>query len=90
MPRYLRSLPDTIADGRGCREANWRELGRDPATVDLTLFGCRQNRPGRRRRVDAGVRSPFVLPGQDEPDTLDRLERLAERVRSPRPAPGRV
>ena len=81
MPRYLWSTPEMVEDGRRRMEEGWRERGRDPATIDITLFGCRQNRAEIARWADAGVtRILFVLPMEAEADTTARLERIAERV----------
>ena len=38
MPRYLWSTPEMVEDGRRRMEEAWRERGRDPATIDITLF----------------------------------------------------
>ena len=81
MPRYLWSSPEMVEDGRRRMEAAWRERGRDPATIDITLFGCRQSRAEIGRWADAGVtRILFVLPMEDEASTAARLERIADRV----------
>jgi len=81
MPRYLWSTPEMIEEGRRRMEQAWRERGRDPATIDITLFGCRRDRAEIARWADAGVtRILFVLPMEDEAGTARRLERIAERV----------
>ena len=81
MPRYLWSTPEMVEEGRRRMEEGWREHGRDPATIDITLFGCRRDRAEIARWADAGVtRILFVLPMEDEADTAARLERIAERV----------
>lgn len=81
MPRYLWSTPEMVADGRRRMEEAWRERGRNPAAIDVTLFGCRRDRDEIARWGDAGVtRILFVLPMEDEAGTTARLERIAERV----------
>ena len=81
MPRYLWSTPGMVEDGRRRMEKGWLELGRDPATIDITLFGCRRDRAEIARWADAGVtRILFVLPMEDETGTVVRLERIADRV----------
>ena len=81
MPRYLWSSPEMTEEGRRRMEDAWRERGRDPATIDITLFGCRRDRAEIARWADAGVtRILFVLPMEDEPSTVARLERIAGRV----------
>ena len=81
MPRYLWSTPEMVEEGRRRMEEGWREHGRDPATIDITLFGCRRDRAEIARWADAGVtRILFVLPMEGEADTVARLERIAERV----------
>lgn len=81
IPRYLWSTPEMIEDGRRRMEAGWRERGRDPSTIDITLFGCRQHREEVRSWGSAGVtRILFVLPAEDEAATVARMERIAERV----------
>ena len=81
MPRYLWSTPEMVEEGRRRMEQGWRERGRDPATIDITLFGCRRDRAEIARWADAGVtRILFVLPMEDETGTARRLERIAERV----------
>ena len=81
MPRYLWSTPEMVEDGRRRMEEAWRERGRDPDGIDITLFGCRRDRAEIARWADAGVtRILFVLPMEDEADTAARLERIAERV----------
>ena len=81
MPRYLWSTPEMVKEGRRRMEAAWRERGRDPATIDITLFGCRRDREEIARWRDAGVtRILFVLPMEDEASTVARLERIAGRV----------
>ena len=81
MPRYLWSTPEMVEDGRRRMEEAWRERGRDPDGIDITLFGCRRDRAEIARWADAGVtRILFVLPMEGEADTVARLERIAERV----------
>ena len=81
MPRYLWSTPEMVEEGRRRMEEAWRERGRDPATIDITLFGCRRDPGEIVRWADAGVtRILFVLPMEDEASTGARLERIAERV----------
>ena len=81
MPRYLWSTPEMVEDGRRRMEEAWRERGRDPDSIDITLFGCRRDRAEIARWADAGVtRILFVLPMEGEADTVARLERIAERV----------
>ena len=81
MPRYLWSTPEMVEDGRRRMVEAWRERGRDPATIDITLFGCRRDRDEIARWADAGVtRILFVLPMEDEESTAARLERIAEQV----------
>ena len=81
MPRYLWSTPEMVEDGRRRMEEAWRERGRDPDSIDITLFGCRRDRAEIARWADAGVtRILFVLPMEDEASTAARLERIAERV----------
>ena len=81
MPRYLWSTPEMVEQGRRRMEEAWRERGRDPATIDITLFGCRRDPGEIARWADAGVtRILFVLPMEDEASTAARLERIAERV----------
>ena len=81
MPRYLWSTPEMVEDGRRRMEEAWRERGRDPDSIDITLFGCRRDRAEIARWADAGVtRILFVLPMEGEADTAARLERIAERV----------
>ena len=81
MPRYLWSTPEMVEEGRRRMEEAWRERGRDPDSIDITLFGCRRDRAEIARWADAGVtRILFVLPMEGEADTVARLERIAERV----------
>ena len=81
MPRYLWSTPEMIEEGRRRMEQAWRECGRDRATIDITLFGCRRDRDEIARWGNAGVtRILFVLPMEDETSTVARLERIADRV----------
>lgn len=81
IPRYLWSTPESIADGRARMEAAYREYGRDPATIDITLFGCRQDRDEMARYEAAGVtRILFVLKPEPPAQMRARLHSLAERV----------
>ncbi|MEM7408034.1 MAG: TIGR03619 family F420-dependent LLM class oxidoreductase [Pseudomonadota bacterium] len=81
IPRYLWSTPESIAEGRDRMVDAYREFGRDPSTIDITLFGCRQSRDEMRRFEDAGVtRILFFLKPEPPQAMRDRLHRLAERV----------
>ncbi len=81
IPRYLWSTPESIAEGRARMVAAYQEYGRDPDTIDITLFGCRQDKDEVRRFVDAGVTRILFVLKPEPPDMMkDRLYRLAERV----------
>lgn len=81
IPRYLWSTPETIREGRTRMETLYRERGRDPDTIDITLFGCRQNKDEMQHWKDAGVtRFLFVLPTEQPDDTTRRMDRIAERI----------
>lgn len=70
--------PQDIASGRKRIEALFRERGRDPARLEVTLFGCRADRDEMRRWFDAGVtRILYVLRQEPAQATLERIEKLA-------------
>lgn len=81
IPRYLWSTPESIAEGRARMVAAYQEYGRDPDTIDITLFGCRQDKDEMQRFFDAGVTRILFVLKPEPPDMMkDRLYRLAERV----------
>jgi len=81
IPRYIMSTPEQIAAGRQRMEDLYRQRDRDPANIDITLFGGRTNRDEMQHWVDAGVtRILYVLPAKDEPDTLSRINHIASKV----------
>jgi len=70
--------PQVIAAGRKRIEALFREWGRDPSRLEVTLFGCRADRAELRRWFDAGVtRILYVLRSEAPQAALDRIEKLA-------------
>ena len=72
------ATPRDIETGRQRIEALFRERGRDPARLDVTLFGCRAERDEMRRWFDAGVtRILYVLRSESPAGALERIERLA-------------
>jgi probable F420-dependent oxidoreductase len=78
LPRYIMSRPAEIEAGRRRIEALFRERGRDPSALDITLFGCRADRKEMQTWFDAGVkRILFVVHPEPPADGLARLERLA-------------
>ncbi len=81
IPRYLWSTPESIAEGRTRMVAAYQDYGRDPDTIDITLFGCRQDKDEMQRFFDAGVTRILFVLKPEPPDMMkDRLYRLAERV----------
>jgi probable F420-dependent oxidoreductase len=79
LPRHIATNPAGIEAGRRKIEALFRERGRDPSRLDVTLFGCRRDRAEIQRFRDAGVtRILFVLYPEAPQATLERMERLAE------------
>lgn len=79
LPRHIAVKPAELEAGRRRIEALYRDQGRDPATLDVTLFGCRPNKDEVRAWFNAGVtRILFVLRPEPPQDTLRRIERIAE------------
>jgi probable F420-dependent oxidoreductase len=79
LPRHIAVKPAGLEAGRKRIEALYRERGRDPATLDVTLFGCRTNKEEVCTWFSAGVtRILFVLRPEPIQDTLRRIERIAE------------
>ena len=78
LPRYIMSKPADIEAGRRRIEGFYRERGRDPSTLDITLFGCRADRKEMQTWFDAGVtRILFIVHPEPPAAGLARLERLA-------------
>ena len=70
--------PDPIASLPEFRELA-REAGRDPAELEVTIFGQRPDEPELRRCADAGVsRVVFGLPPAAHDEILPLLDRCAE------------
>ncbi len=62
LPRHIAVKPPELEAGRRRIETLFRERGRDPARLDITLFGCRVNRDEVREWRNAGAtRILFVL-----------------------------
>ena len=81
LPRYIAAAPAAIEAGRRRIAALFRQRVRNPAALDITLFGCKTDRAVMRRFEDAGVtRILFVLFPEPPQDTLRRLEELAGKV----------
>jgi probable F420-dependent oxidoreductase len=81
IPRYIMSSPEEIAAGRQQIEQLYRERGRDPATIDITLFGARTNQDEMQHWIDAGVtRLLYIIPATEEHETLSRLDYIAGKV----------
>lgn len=78
LPRHIMTKPAEIEAGRRRIEALFRERGRDPSALDITLFGCRADRQEMQTWFDAGVtRILFVVHPEPPAAGLARLERLA-------------
>ncbi len=70
--------PDPIASLPEFRELA-REAGRDPAELEVTMFGQRPDEPELRRCADAGIsRVVFGLPPAARDEILPLLDRCAE------------
>ena len=81
LPRYIATDPAGIAAGRKRIAALYRERGRDPDTLDITLFGCKTDRAVMRRFEQAGVtRILFVLLPEQPEETLRRIEEVAGKA----------
>lgn len=81
LPRYILADPAGIEAGRKRIAALFRERGRNPDALDITLFGCKTDRAVMRRFEQAGVtRILFVLFPEQPGETLRRMEDLAGRV----------
>jgi probable F420-dependent oxidoreductase len=72
------ATPRDIETGRKRIEALFRERGRDPSRLDVTLFGFRAERDEMRRWFDAGAtRILYVLRPEAPAAALERIEKLA-------------
>jgi probable F420-dependent oxidoreductase len=81
IPRYIMTTPEQIAEGHQRMQQLYRERGRDPATIDITLFGGRTNQDEMQHWVDAGVtRILYIIPATGEQETLSRLDYIAGKV----------
>lgn len=70
--------PKDIEAGRKRIETLFRERGRDPSRLEITLFGCRADRAELQRWFDAGVtRILYVLRPESPKATLERIQKLS-------------
>lgn len=81
LPRYRNSTPENLAEGRKKIEAAFKARGRDASTLKVHLFGAAPDKELNRRFFDAGVdQAVLMLPSEDEPKTLQRLEAWAAEL----------
>ncbi len=81
IPRALLVDPKTIESSRKQLEAAYRERGRDPAGIDITLYGAKPSRKDCRMWIDAGVdRIIFHFGPKTEADIFERLQRYAGEI----------
>jgi alkanesulfonate monooxygenase SsuD/methylene tetrahydromethanopterin reductase-like flavin-dependent oxidoreductase (luciferase family) len=79
LPRHIAVKPAELEAGRKRIEGLYRERGRNPAALDITLFGCRPNKEEVKTWYSAGAnRILFVLRPEPARDTLQRIEKIAE------------
>ena len=81
LPRFIAADPAGIESGRKRIAAKFRERGRNPDKLDITLFGCKRDRAVMRSFEDAGVtRILLVLMPEKPQETLQRMEGWAGRL----------
>lgn len=75
------SSPEQIAAGRAAIDELAEASGRDPATIDITVFGQPADRELIGQFEQAGANRVIVrLPDTTSPAALDEIERIAEAV----------
>jgi probable F420-dependent oxidoreductase len=78
FPRGRAIDPAGVEAGRKRIEALYRERGRDPASLTISVFGARADKASNRGFADAGAdRVIHMLPSENEQKTVQALERLA-------------
>lgn len=78
LPRYRNTTGQSLEAGRKRIEAALREAGRDPANLPVYVFGAAPDKAKAQEFFDAGAqRVILMLPSEDEPKTLARLEEWA-------------
>ncbi len=82
IPRYTKILdPALITKGREKIEGLYRDRGRDPSTLQVTLFGCKPDKELHHRFADAGVdRVIQILRHATPQKTLERLNIWADEL----------
>ena len=70
-----------IEKGRKKIEQLYRERGRDPKTLTVSIFGAEAKKASNRAFFDAGAdRVIHLIKSEDEPKTLRTLEQLAAEL----------
>jgi len=81
VPRANLVTPREIEETRQALERRFREAGRDPSRIDITLYGSRPRKADCQSWIDAGVdRIVIQLPVRDEAESLDRIARYAAEL----------
>lgn len=81
MPRALLVDPGSIEESRRALEAAYRERGRDPAGIEITIYGAKPDRDDCRRWADAGAdRIIFHFGPKSQEEMFTRLQRYAEEM----------
>jgi len=81
LPRARNMSPAEMEAGRKRVEEAMVEVGRDPATLTVGLFGAKPDKEESRRYFDAGAdRIILMLPSEDEAKTTARLDEWAAQL----------
>ncbi len=78
LPRWRNFTPQAMQTGRKKIEAAMKAAGRNPRTLTVSIFGAQPDKQKTREFFDAGAeRVILMLPSEDEPKTVARLEQWA-------------
>ncbi len=81
FPRGRNLDPAGCEAGRKKIEGLYKEKGRDPSSLTVSIFGAPQDKESNRSFADAGAnRVIHMLPTEDEASILPKLEQLAADV----------
>ncbi len=81
LPRGRNITPQSLEAGRARIEQAMREHGREPGGFTINVFGAPPERESNRQFFAAGAhRIIHMLPSEDEPKTVARLEQWAAEL----------
>ena len=81
IPRGRAIDPAGVEQGRARIAGLYRERGRDPAQLTVSIYGAEPNRESNSRFADAGTdRVVHMLPSKGEAETVQQLEQWAAEL----------